>query len=129
MSLSSAEYYHQCRDKVLNERTNDFERICFIDSLICYCIERLSSYCYGDVSDSFTLGDAVVEMNCISVDIEQSNTLKAVEFIIQKTKRINLYHHLQLLANDIDYWSKERNSCCHGMAKRNLHSIKRIIIL
>ena len=118
MVISNAEYYLQCRVKVKDERTNDFERICLIDSLICGCIERLSSYCYGNVPDSFTLGDAVDEMNYISVVIKQSNTLKAMEFTIQKKKRIKLYHHLQCLANDVDFWSKERNSCCHGMAKQ-----------
>lgn len=122
--------------KVKNNKTNSYERICLEDSLICDRIEALISYIYGIEVDCLTLGGSVQEIKKLiklirkvgvdNPDIseykykyrEKPVLIYALQLINETiSPQIKVHDYLELLVNEIDLWSKDRNKACHMMAK------------
>ena len=122
--------------KVENNKTNSYERICLEDSLICDRIEALISYIHGVEADLLTLGGSVQELKKIIKLIRKLGVdnpgiieykykyrvkpvLKYTSQLINETisPQIKVHDYLELLVNEIDLWSKDRNKSCHMMAK------------
>jgi hypothetical protein len=122
--------------KVKNNKTNSYERICLEDSLICDRIEALMSYIYGVEVHFLTLGGSVKEIlkiikliRKVGVDnpeiteykykYHEKPVLIYASQLINETinPQIKVHDYLELLVNEINLWSEDRNKCIHMMAK------------